>query len=251
MPGPWSVTSTKAPTPSRPTRTATSRPPCSSAFPIRLATMRSKRRGSVVRTTSSASMPTRSSHPRARSAAATREPMSTGSGRTGWVPASRREISIRSSTRSRRRFTSSTRSSAGRRASGGMRSMCSPRSEASFTIAVSGVRSSCATSAVKRRSRACASESSVILPSSASAISLKDAAQTPNSSELSTGRRVSRSPSASERAALLARATGASVRLARSAPASAATTTTIPSPIRRMFRSWARSSQSSSSEKKK
>ena len=115
-----------------------------------------------------------------------------------------------------------------------MRSRCSPRSEASFTIAVSGVRSSCATSAVKRRSRACASESAVIFASSASAISLKDVAQRPNSSELSTGRRVSSRPSAREWAAVLARLTGASVRRARSAPARPATTTTIPSPTSRI-----------------
>ena len=84
------------------------------------------------------------------------------------------------------------------------------------------MRSSCATSEVKRRSRACACESAVIFASSASAISLNDAAQAPNSSALSTGMRVSRSPSASDCAAALARPTGASVRRARSAPTSVA-----------------------------
>ena len=42
---------------------------------------------------------------------------------------------------------------------------------------------------------------------------------------------------------MLARATGASARRAMSAPARPARTTTIPSPARRIVRSWAMSSQ--------
>ena len=58
----------------------------------------------------------------------------------------------------------------------------------------------------------------MILASRASAISLNEAAQAPNSSFDSTGSRVSRSPSASEWAATLALATGRSMRRASNAP---------------------------------
>ena len=101
------------------------------------------------------------------------------------------------------------------------------RSEASFTIAVSGVRSSCATSAVNRRSRACASERAVILPSSASAISLKDAAQSPNSSSSLPGGACRGLRRAVGRRA--ARATGRAPP-SQERPCGPATTTTIPSP---------------------
>src|SRR5207248_912330 len=69
--------------------------------------------------------------------------------------------------------TSALSSSAGRRDWSGIRSRCSPSSDASPTRAVTGVRSSWATSAVKRRSRACAAESAAIFASSAEAIWLK------------------------------------------------------------------------------
>ena len=71
--------------------------------------------------------------------------------------------------------------------SAGRRSAWLSSSAASFTSAVSGVRSSWATSAVNRRSRAWASVSAVILAWSASAMWLNDAAHSPNSSRAAGG----------------------------------------------------------------
>ena len=146
-----------------------------------------------------------------------------------------------SSTSRRSRVTSWISSSAGRRASTGIRSTCSRRSDASPTSAVSGVRSSWDTSEVNRRSRAWASESALIFASRASAISLNDVAQAPNSSCPSTGSLVASSPSAIERAARLARATGSRVRLASERPTSPARSTTTTHPTSSTLRSCARS----------
>ena len=138
-------------------------------------------------------------------------------------------------------------SSAGRRASGGIASRCSRSSDAAATSAVTGVRSSCATSAVNRRSRACAADSAATLACNASAIWLNDAAQVPNSSPRPAGSRVSSRPSAIERAAALARPTGSRVRRASALPTSAASATVAPQPASSTVRScpsssWIRSS---------
>jgi hypothetical protein len=99
MPAPRSLTSRNGPTPSRPTLAVTSRPPCSSALPMRFDAIRSRRRWSDWRTTSSPSTRTRSSQARERTAERTSEP---GRPLVSYprLAASSREISIRSSTRS-------------------------------------------------------------------------------------------------------------------------------------------------------
>ena len=102
------------------------------------------------------------------------------------------------------------------------------------------MRSSCATFAVNRSSRACAAESAAIFASSASAISLNAAAQAPNSSAAPTGSLVSRRPAAISLAASLALATGPSVRRASTRPTSAATSSTPSQAAARVLRSWAR-----------
>ncbi|RAO45011.1 hypothetical protein PSN01_05432 [Micromonospora saelicesensis] len=157
---------------------------------------------------------TRGDQPRAATMPCSSANASTGPTANCSRPASSREISIRSSTNRRSRTTSPTSSRAAGRASSGNWSRCSRSSDAAATNAVTGVRSSCATSAVNRRSRACAADSAAIFDSSAAAISLKVAAQTLNSSRPRTGRRVASRPSVSARAARLARPTGSNVRRA-------------------------------------
>ena len=106
------------------------------------------------------------------------------------------------------RDTSATSRPVSSAASGGRHAAWRCSSAASLTSAVSGVRSSWATSAVNRRSRAWASVSAVILVWRASAMWLNEAAHAPNSSLPAAGNRVSSRPSASDRAAALALATG-------------------------------------------
>ena len=115
---------------------------------------------------------------------------------------------MRSSTSVRSRRTSPTRSSAGRRASGGMLPRSCSSSEASATSAVSGVRSSWATSATNWRF--CCREVSrrATVASSESAIRLNSAAHRPTSSRPRSGTRAERSPPAMRRAARPASATG-------------------------------------------
>ena len=116
--------------------------------------------------------------------------------------ASKREISIRSSTSVRSRRTSATSSCAARRPSGGSPSSEPSRSDASATSAVSGVRSSCDTSATNRRFWPCASSRRVTVAWSESAIRLKSSAQRAISSCPPVGTRAARSPAAIRRAAV-------------------------------------------------
>ena len=70
---------------------------------------------------------------------------------------------------------------------------------------------------------------------------LNEAAHSPNSSLALAGRRVSSRPSASDRAAALAPATGASVRRASRAPTTPESAASRSQPAMRMLRSWSRS----------
>ena len=72
---------------------------------------------------------------------------------------------------------------------------------------------------------------------------LNEAAHAPNSSLPAAGRRVSSRPSASERAAALALATGWSMRRASRAPARPDSATSTSQAATRMLRSWSRSAQ--------
>ena len=74
-------------------------PPWVTAFSIRFATIRSNRRGSVVRTTWCASSATVSEQPWLSSTPLTSAAASTGSTSAGSCPESRREISSRSSSK--------------------------------------------------------------------------------------------------------------------------------------------------------
>ena len=116
---------------------------------------------------------------------------------------------MRSSTSVRIRPTSATSSSPARRLSGGRSSRCSRRIEASATSAASGVRSSWATSATKRRLRVSAVSRRPIVSARAAAIRLKRSAHVPNSSFEVTGTRADRSPRSIRSAARPAASTGA------------------------------------------
>ena len=126
----------------------------------------------------------------------TTRPRSTGSRLGCSASASKREISISSSTSTRSRRMSATRSSAARRASGVIPAVPLSISDASPTSAVSGVRSSCETSATNRRFCCCALSSRPTVVSSVAAIRLNSAAQRPNSSCPPSGTRAVRSPPA-------------------------------------------------------
>ena len=123
MPGPRSATATTAEAPSRPssTRTSTGAPAaCSFALSRRLPTIRSIRRGSDSTTTRFDGIERTASGRRAVATVVTSSTRSTGSVASCSAPASKREISIRSSTRIRSRATSATSSSPARRLASGI-----------------------------------------------------------------------------------------------------------------------------------
>ncbi len=153
---------------------------------------------------------------------------------------------MRSSTSVRMRRTSPTRSSAGRRASGGMLPRSCSSIEASATSAVSGVRSSWATSATNSRFCCCEVSRRAIVASSESAIRLNSMAHRPTSSRPRCGTRAERSPAAMRRAARPASATGRrSQRAMTQATSSAMPIATAP-PASSPARSWARAASTGS-----
>lgn len=137
-PGPWSRTSTIGAS----TVTTTGGGPCRCALTTRLARTPSSRRRSV-RTIASRSIRTAASSPVPRTARSTSDPSSYASRSARSAPESSREISNRPSVRACGACSRSLIISLGRPS--GSRS-------AEARMPVSGVRSSCATSAVKRRS---------------------------------------------------------------------------------------------------
>jgi hypothetical protein len=114
---------------------------------------------------------------------------------------------------------------------------------------VSGVRSSWATSAVKRRSRSAERSSWVMVASTVSAMRLNEAAQAPNSSGPS-GNRASRWPARIASAASAAAATGRSVRRARTRPTVPATRRVTANAMALARASSLMDERSSSTEKK-
>lgn len=207
--------------------------PCRSALPTRFATITSmRRRSTAARTSSRSSTVTRSVHPRSASDARTVSARSVTVASRRIAPASKREISIRSSTSRDSLAVSAPTVRAAWAASGGSWSASSSRTVATIVIAARGVRSSCDTSATNRRAFASWARNSASDAWSASAVSLNVRARSASSSWPRTATRLPRSPAASSRVARPSFRTGRRTVPAASSASSAASTTTGTVPVR-------------------